>query len=359
MNGTFRFHKRCFVIDIPWCMTMRKLGASLLIAGLTAVFISSVPIAAFAFRLGPFHLGLPVFGHRHHHHFAHANSGDVARREQPQEGAHHVTYALLYPSSALPVVFQNIFWPTYSSPWPFGYEKIFSTAFAPAPADRNSDLCRQPLDANGIVERIRTEIGPNPDQTERLLRLGGALGAASDYLAKSCPSEVPSQPTARLQLMESQIEKLAVAIGMAHAPLQDFEQSLSPDQRGRFAGTPAPAGAADQHDDADAALGSCGVSLAVIGWSVDQIENSVQPNDEQRAALGDLQRVFEKAARDLETHCPTSVPQSTVARLEAIEARLDATWRAILSIQVALANFETKLSDEQKQRFNAMTFAAR
>jgi hypothetical protein len=84
----------------------------------------------------------------------------------------------------------------------------------------------------------------------------------------------------------------------------------------------------------------------------------VQPTDEQRAALGDLQQVFEKAARDLETHCPTSVPQSPLSRLETIEARLDATWRAILSIQVALANFETKLSDEQKQRFDAMNFAA-
>jgi len=278
-------------------------------------------MAAFGFRLGPFHLGLPVFGHRHHHHLTRANSNDVARREQPQEAAHHVTYALLYPSRALPVVFQNIFWPGYSSPWPFGYEKIFSTAFAPAPADRNSDLCRQPLDANAMVERIRTEIGPTPDQTERLLKLGGALGAASDYLAKSCPSEVPPQPTARLQLMESQIEKLAVAIGIAHAPLQDFEQSLSPEQLSRFAGTPPTAAATDQHDDVDAAIGSCGVSLAVVGWSVDQIENSVQPNEEQRTALGELQQVFEKAARDLETHCPTSVPQSAVARLEAIEAR--------------------------------------
>jgi hypothetical protein len=340
---------------------MRKIGASFLIAGLTAVSISYAPVTALAFRLGPFHLGLPVFGHRHHHHFARSNPNDVVRREQPQENAHHVTYALLYPSRALPVVFQNIFWPSYSSPWPFGYEKIFSTAFAPAPSDRNSDLCRQPLDANAIVERIRTEIAPNSDQTEQLMRLGGALGAASDYLAKSCPSEVPSQPTARLQLMESQIEKLAVAIGMAHAPLQDFEQSLNPDQLGRFTGTPAAGAAAsgDQRDDADSALGSCGVSLAVVGWSVDQIENSVQPNDEQRAALGDLQQVFEKAARDLETHCPTSVPQSPLSRLESIEARLDATWRAILSIQVALANFETKLSDEQKQRFDSMNFAAR
>jgi hypothetical protein len=44
--------------------------------------------------------------------------------------------------------------------------------------------------------------------------------------------------------------------------------------------------------------------------------------------------------------------------LETIESRLDATWRAILSIQVALNEFESNLSDEQKNRFKAMTFAA-
>jgi hypothetical protein len=45
--------------------------------------------------------------------------------------------------------------------------------------------------------------------------------------------------------------------------------------------------------------------------------------------------------------------------LDVIQARLDSTWRATLSIQVALANFETELNDAQKIRFDAMNFAAR
>ncbi|MGA8613083.1 MAG: hypothetical protein WB760_15565 [Xanthobacteraceae bacterium] len=44
--------------------------------------------------------------------------------------------------------------------------------------------------------------------------------------------------------------------------------------------------------------------------------------------------------------------------MEAIEARLDATWQAVSSIQVALGNFESKLSDEQKDRFNAINSVA-
>jgi len=71
-----------------------------------------------------------------------------------------------------------------------------------------------------------------------------------------------------------------------------------------------------------------------------------------------VQQTFGNAASDLEMHCPASVPQSAVARLETIEARLDATWRAILSIQVALEDFESKLSDDQKYRLRTMTVAA-
>ena len=104
-------------------------------------------------------------------------------------------------------------------------------------------------------------------------------------------------------------------------------------------------------------LRSCGVSSAAIEWSIDQIDKSVQPTAQQRTALGDVQQAFGNAASDLETHCPASVPQSAVARLETIEARLDATWRAILSIQVALEEFESKLSDDQKYRLRTMPVA--
>jgi phenylalanyl-tRNA synthetase beta subunit len=45
--------------------------------------------------------------------------------------------------------------------------------------------------------------------------------------------------------------------------------------------------------------------------------------------------------------------------LQAIESRLDAARRAILSIRVRLQDFESKLSDEQKNSLQTMTFAAR
>jgi len=180
-----------------------------------------------------------------------------------------------------------------------------------------------------------------------LQRLGGALGAASGFLAKSCANEIPAQPVARLQLMESQIEELTMAIDIVRQPLQDFEQSLTADQRAHLAA------AAGQQTAA-----GCDGSQSAIDGSIDQISQTVLPTDAQRDALNNVRQVFAKAASDLDVHCPVKVPPTALGRLEAVEARLDATWRAALSIQVALAGFETKLSDEQKSRFEAMTFVA-
>jgi len=360
---------------------MKKVGAYLVIAAFASISLASAPAAAFGLRLGPFHLGVPLFGHRHHHHplYMHGNTNDVARRESrsasqqrresqsapqqrresqsaPQQRAS--SFALLYPNQALAPIFQNVFWPAFSSPWPFGYDTIFTTAFAEAPANRNGDDCRQSVDASAIVERLRAEIGPSTAQMERLQRLGGAIGAAADYLAKSCPTEIPQQPTARLQLMDSQIEVLTLAADIIHQPLQEFEQSLTDEQRAKFSGEAvARRGVSARRDKT--VVHACGASTAAIDWSIGEIDKSVQPDEQQRTALKDVQQAFGRAAADLEAHCPTSVPGSAVARLEAIESRLDATWRAVLSIQVALQDFESKLTDEQRNRLQTMTFAAR
>jgi hypothetical protein len=345
---------------------MKKIGAYLAVAVIALTSFVAPPAAAFGLRLGPFHLGVPSFGHRHHHHplYMHGSTGDVGRREsEPVQQHHPVSPALFYPSRALPPIFQNVFWPAFSSPWPFAYDAIFTTAFAASPTDSSRDDCPQSLDARAMVEHIRAQLGPNAEQMERLQRLGGAIAAAGDYLEKSCPTEIPEEPNARLQLMDTQIQILTMAIDMIHQPLQEFEQSLTDEQRAKFNGGKFSRGALAKRAASSrknkSEVRACGGGSTAIDWSVGEIDKSVQPTEQQRSALNEVQQAFGKAASDLQAHCPTSVPRSAVARLETIEARLDATWRAILSIQVALQDFEKKLSDEQKNRLQTMTFAAR
>jgi hypothetical protein len=385
---------------------MRKIGAAIALCALASTLSAASPAAAFGLRIGPFHIGLPTpWYHRHHHPlYARATPDDVDRSEAPSAQNAGQNVALLYPNAALPAIFQNIFWPAYSSSWPFGYQAIFTTAFAKAP--NQSALCQPVADnaapgnaqlsdnarpdganpsngtaANGMpanvttgsvsppngrsdnsnltqtmIGRLSEELNPTSDQMPLVQKLGGAMGAASAVLAKSCPSSIPAQPVARLQLMQAQLQQLAVALDMIRQPLQDLAQTLNDDQRAKFDAIPA---AIADRKQTDMALASCASSSGAIDWSIDQINRSVQPTDAQRNDVNSLKDAFSQAAVDLQAHCPTAMPATPFARLETIEARLDATWRSVLSIQVALSNFETKLSYTQKDHFDRMNFVAR
>ncbi|MGD0023914.1 MAG: Spy/CpxP family protein refolding chaperone [Xanthobacteraceae bacterium] len=344
---------------------MRRIGAYVLIGALAAVIFAPPPSAAFGPRSGPLHIGLPLQLLPHSSRFA-PRSGHRRRialhppvrkgvalfdKAEPggAEPAQGLSSALLYPGLALPALYDEIFWPTSSSEWPFDYEAIFRTAFAKSRADQDAQACQQPDRATAIVERIKSEIRPSAAQLRLLQELGSALGMASGYLTKSCPNAIPAQPVARLQLMQSQIEVLTMALDIVRPPLQQFEQSLNDSQRAQFAA----------RRSASTARPDYAASPTATDWSIEQIDQSVQPSDNQRDALADLKQAFAAAAGDLDAHCPFAWPRSTpLARLESTEAHLDASWRAVLSIQVALADFESRLSDQQRVRFDAMDLAA-
>ncbi len=338
---------------------MRTTRSVIAIAALAAVTMSPTPSSAFGVRIGPFYLGIPFPGHRHH--AAHAPAAQTAALpNEAQPGptappAQRVTSALLDPGLALPAVYDGIFSPPATSPpWPFSYEAIFQTAFAKR--QQGASACAQPINSNAVVARIQAEVRPSGAQAQQLQKLGGALAMAGQYLATACPKDIPLQPTARMQMMEWQIEKLAQALDIVRPPLAQFEQSLNDDQRARFAAAnPAATGSAAA---GNATMPACAPAPTAIDWSVEQISLSVQPTDAQRDALAKVGDAFGSAARELDAHCPASPPADPLARLEATQARLDATWRAVVAIQSALANFETNLSDEQRARLDATDFAA-
>ena len=342
---------------------MRKIGAIFGITALGAVVFSPPPAAAFGFHLGPFHFGLPFVGHHSYRHHLHMRATPREARIRPNDvegsetgSSKGVTSALLYPSIALPSIIENIFFPSYSSPWPFDYQVIFATAFAKGPRQDPSP-CQASFDPSALIGRISNEVTPTADQSQLLQRLGEALGASSGYLAKLCPKEIPAQPVARLQLMEVQLEELTMALNIVRQPLLDFEQSLNADQQSRLAAASSQ-GSLDRQTQSGNIAGGC-ASPSAIDWSISEINQSVQPTPAQRNALDEVRRSFDEAASDLEAHCPTTIPASALNRLDTIQARLDSTWRATLAIQVALANFEAELDDAQKIRFDTMNFAAR
>jgi hypothetical protein len=343
---------------------MRRIGAFLAFVAVAAVLNIPSPSAAFGLRLGPLYFGLPFFGHRHRHGTVAPASSTAGLHDEanldavaPERAEREPALPLLYPGAALPAVYDEIFWSS-SAPWPFSYEAIFQTAFAKADAAQLAGACQEPDRGRAVVEHIKNEIRPSGVQAQQLQRLAGALGMASGYLAKACPNDIPPQPVARLQQMEWQVEKLAQALDIVRQPLQDFEQSLNATQRARLAGSRSTAAAAIHPDRRANIAAFCASSPTSVDASMERISLSVQPTEAQRDAVSNIKQAFGTAAAELDANCPSVVAPDPLARLEATEARLDATWRAVVAIQVALADFDKGLSDEQRARLDATDFAA-
>ena len=342
---------------------MRKIGALLAIAALATPFVVPTESEAFGIRLGPLYFGVPSPWHRHWHRGHRAtelrddatsttsSTGSTSSAAPAQ--ARGLMSPLVYPVLALPPIYGQIF--SSPAPWPFSYDTIFQTAFAKAPADQNANSCPQLGNRPVFADRIRNEIRPTREQMPQLQKLGGAMSFASDYLAKACPTDVPADPAARLQLMEWQIEKVAEALDFVRQPLQEFEQTLTDAQRARFAPSPR---ATMVSAKSEAVAPECAAAPTKVDRSVEQISMSVEPTDAQRDTMNNIRQAFNNAANELDANCPVSLPADPLARLEAAQSRLDATWRALVAIQVALAGLETKLSDEQRARLNTTDFAA-
>ncbi len=256
---------------------------------------------------------------------------------------------LLYPVLAWPTIYDDIFAPSASSSWSFGYQNIFDQAFGKYPAQRSADLCPYRDNTAALVGRITQETSPDGKQQPLLQKLATALGQANGYLIKACPTEIPTQPVARLQLMVNQLDAIIMALEIVRPPLQAFEQSLSDQQRARFDG----AGGA-----LDGIAPACKTPAGSPKESLAQLERAVQPTAVQREALAKVEDAFDRAETDLDADCPGTVSRTALGRLEATEERLDAAWRAVQTIQVALADFQKTLNDEQNARLNSLQLAS-
>jgi LTXXQ motif family protein len=94
-----------------------------------------------------------------------------------------------------------------------------------------------------------------------------------------------------------------------------------------------------------------GLAPGVTDLPTDQIARAVHPAGDQIAALDELKAASAKAADVLKASCPTEVPLTPVARLDALEKRLNSMLQAVQIVHDPLHTFYNSLSDEQKQQF--------
>jgi hypothetical protein len=95
-------------------------------------------------------------------------------------------------------------------------------------------------------------------------------------------------------------------------------------------------------------------SRNVAGLRIEQIQQAIQPNEAQRAALDDLANASIQAAQTIRSACPTHVVLTASGRLVAMQQRIEAMISAVALVRPPLEKFYALLDDEQKALLNAL-----
>jgi hypothetical protein len=161
--------------------------------------------------------------------------------------------------------------------------------------------------------------------------------------------DFPLTPLARLDAAEKRLEAMIQAVDIVLSPLEKFYDSLSDEQKQRFEAISSKVGG----EGRNLAM-LCGPqSVDVTSLPEQRIEQAVQPNAQQQGAFDELKKASENAAKDLQASCPAQMPQTPVARLDAVKTRLSAMVVAFKTVRPKLVDFYASLNDEQKARFNS------
>jgi hypothetical protein len=95
-------------------------------------------------------------------------------------------------------------------------------------------------------------------------------------------------------------------------------------------------------------------SREIAGLPINQIQQAIQLDEAQRAALNDLANALVSAAQMIRASCPTQTAFSAPHRLAVMQQRIGAMIKAELGVQQPLGQFYDLLDDEQEARLNAL-----
>jgi hypothetical protein len=269
--------------------------------------------------------------------------------------------------------------------WPYGSDDLFDYAFQPAGADdrfwaRNggdltdaifmrggdakagwADMCGSRRGGtNSWIDPIEYAVEPTDAQHPALDALQAALVKAGNGIKVACPAaDTRANPVQRLDAMTDRLWAMRQAVVLIRMPLETFVGSLGEEQKGRLNGAPSRSARRDvTATDSGARPGAARLcadpAAAMVEWPSGEIGQRVRPTDEQRRSLDALRTTAQGMAQWLMASCPTDVPSTPLARLDAAEKRLNAMLYAARVVGPALNGFYSSLSEDQKAAFNAI-----
>jgi hypothetical protein len=223
---------------------------------------------------------------------------------------------------------------------------------------RYSEYCgADSRDVAGVpVDEIQQALNPTDEQGAALDELGNASVQAAQLVKSSCPTDVSLTPIGRVDAMQQRVQAMVSAVKVVRPALEKFYNTLTDEQKARFnalgQNQRPPANEGSPVAGGSPAAGC--KNRAIPDWPTAQIQRTVHPTGSQETALNTLQNAAAKAKDILEASCPTEMPATPLARLSAMEQRLQTISAAVATVRGPLNDFYGSLSDEQKAQFNTI-----
>ena len=218
-----------------------------------------------------------------------------------------------------------------------------------ANAGSKAGLCASTASSDWPAAAIEKSITLTDAQRDALNNLQAAQHAAILSIRSTCHDNVNASPVERLRAMQNTLWAVHDAVLQLRAPLADFYNSLTAEQKQQFAAPRSRQAGADQGELAKL----CGTP-APNALPRQEIEQSLQPNKAQRASLDALQKKASEMGQFLMASCMRPVAATPGGRLDAATDRLTAMAFAVSNVAIAVDDFYGRLSDGQKAKLVAM-----
>jgi len=249
-----------------------------------------------------------------------------------------------------------------------GIGDLLSTAFAPSAAIAARTQQARAGDPNGAplavmcgsvdltandwpIAQITSAIELNDVQRGTLDQFKTALNDAVSSIKSTCRDDTNLAPVERLRVMQNTLWAVHDAAQLIRAPLAKFYDSLNDEQKQKFA-APAQAQAGARTPSRSEMARMC--DLPTADAPMRQIEQSVRPTKAQRSSLEALQKKSFEMGQFLMASCLKPMPATPAERLDAAADRLTAVIFAASNLNMALNDFTSQLSDDQKTKLNSM-----
>ena len=300
---------------------------------------------------------------------ARGRSGEPAHMPAPSQAYLGTVGPLAWPTAYEDVIGFTLWPKEYSERLRVhGIGDVLSTAFAPSAAiaartqqaragDPNSapvpTTCGSvDLTANDWpIAQITSAIELNDVQRGTLDQLKIALSDAVSSIKSTCRDDANLAPVERLRVMQNTLWAVHDAAQLIRAPLASFYDSLTAEQKQKFAAPAQPQAGGRTPSRSDMAR-MC--DLPIANAPMRQIEQSVRPTKVQRSSLEALQKKSFEMGQFLMASCLKPMPATPAERLDAAADRLTAVIFAASNLNMALNDFTSQLSDEQKTKLNSL-----